>query len=370
MLPAANRPILEYVLDALLDNGIDDIHLVVGYERNRVQSHFGPTYRGREITYHVQRKQLGSGHALSTAAEAVDDDFLVVNGDEVVGADMVESVLAAHEPGRMATLAVVEDEEAAQYGAVRLSGDRIIEFVEKPNHGDFRLRNAGIYAFSPSVFDTVGRTTRGGGELGIPALVKTAMDDDEFVCGVRTDGFRSKATFPWDLLDLTADLLAVGNVGEPELQAGQFVASSASVHDTATLRPPVVVGPDAIVGPGAVVGPDVALGRNATVESNATVERCVLDEDSRVGAGTLLFDSVTGQGAEVGVGVTVPRGPSDVTIDTTVHRGERLGCVLADRAEVGGGATIRPGSLVGPRVTVAPGARVDENVDEATEVYR
>jgi len=57
MLPAGNRPILEHVLDALVDAGITDLHLVVGHERDRVQNHFGSNHRDASITYHVQDKQ-------------------------------------------------------------------------------------------------------------------------------------------------------------------------------------------------------------------------------------------------------------------------------------------------------------------------
>ena len=67
MLPAATKPILEHVFDALIDAGVTDITVVVGYKRTRVQSHFGPTYRNVPLQYVTQRKQLGSGHALLAA---------------------------------------------------------------------------------------------------------------------------------------------------------------------------------------------------------------------------------------------------------------------------------------------------------------
>src|SRR6056297_683552 len=67
MLPAGTRPILEHVLNALIDASVDDIHLVVGYQADRVRSHFGPAYRGVPISYHTQTNQLGSGHALLQA---------------------------------------------------------------------------------------------------------------------------------------------------------------------------------------------------------------------------------------------------------------------------------------------------------------
>src|SRR6056297_1366141 len=111
MLPAANRPIIEYVFDALVDAGIEELHVVVGYKRDRVQGHVGSTYRGVPVTYHTQEKQLGSAHAALQARDALDDDFLVVNGDQVIQGDLVTDVMAAHDTESAVTLAVIESDD-------------------------------------------------------------------------------------------------------------------------------------------------------------------------------------------------------------------------------------------------------------------
>jgi len=370
LLPAANRPILSYVLDALVDAGVDDLHLVVGYQRDRVQDHVGPTYRGRTVTYHVQEKQLGTGHAVLQARDAIDADFLVVNGDEVVTAAMVEAVMDAHSTADAATLGVVESDRAAEYGAVSLDGDRIVELVERPDDDTYRLLNAGIYACGPSLLGDIESTARRAGERHLTDAIADRIRGGNAVRGVRIEGLWSTATYPWDLLTVARDLLAVGQVDEPERAPGIYVDETARVHDDATLRAPVVVGPDAVVGPGAVVGPDSALGRNVTVGSGAVVEGSVLDIDTRVGANATVVDAVTGQGVTVGPGATIPGGEADVRVGTTIHEDRRLGCIAADRADVGGGATVAPGSLLGPGVRVAAGAYADGVVPEGAEVRR
>src|SRR6056297_3018283 len=78
MLRIAGRPILEYPLDALADNDVESVVLVVGHAKNRIQNHFESSYRDLEITYVTQSTQLGSGHALQTAEEYTDEEFLVV----------------------------------------------------------------------------------------------------------------------------------------------------------------------------------------------------------------------------------------------------------------------------------------------------
>ncbi|WP_254822916.1 sugar phosphate nucleotidyltransferase [Haloglomus halophilum] len=370
MLPAGNRPILEHVLDTLVDAGVERIVLVVGYKRDRVQEHFGPTYRDVPLEYAVQEKELGSGHALLQAREYVDESLLVLNGDRVIDPGIVTDVADAFGDRGEPTMAVMEHPEAHTFGAVRLDGDRVTELVEKPLAGEYRLINAGVYAFTPDIFDGLAETPKREGELDLTAAISRRIDADEPVWGVRTDGLWADATFPWDLLFITRSVLHTDRVTEPESEDTLHVAPSAIVHPDATLRAPLVVGPDCEVGPNAVVGPDSALGRNVTVGANATVERSVLDADTRVGPGSTLVECVTGEDVNLGANTTVPGGPADVALDDRVYRDQQLGAVFADRVDARGGVTAEPGALVGPNATLGTGVNVRGRVDEDSEVVR
>ncbi|WP_137284504.1 sugar phosphate nucleotidyltransferase [Halorussus salinisoli] len=373
MLPAADRPILEHVFDALIGAGVERLHVVVGYKRDRVQDHFGPTYRNVPVNYVAQDKQLGSGHALLQAREAVDDEdgFLVVNGDQVIERQMVADVLDAfEETDGSATLAVTEQADVSHYGAVVMDDDHVVELIEKPETDEYRLLNAGVYAFAPSIFEAIEETPRVHGELALTDTLVRLIDREATVRGVVTEELWEDATYPWDLLDVSRDLLLHGRVTEPEREESIWVADSATVHDDATLQGPVVVGPDTEVRPGAVVGPYTALGRNATVGANAVVSRSVLDTDTRVGPNSTLLDCVTGQGVSLGATATVPGGPGDVRVGDTVFEGQRLGALLADRVRAEGDVSFAPGTLVGPSAHLRTGTTVSENISEHADVFR
>jgi glucose-1-phosphate thymidylyltransferase len=370
MLPAANRPVLEHVLDALVDAGLRHIVLVVGYRRERVQEYFGPTYRDVTLQYVVQGKQLGSGHALLQAREAVDGPLLVVNGDRIIEADSVQAVVDDFEDGSApAAMAVLERSETRQYGAVTLHDREVVDLVEKPDTDEYRLINAGIYAFAPTIFEAIDDTARESGELALTDTISRLIDSRR-VRGVHIGGLWVDATYPWDLLEVAEEVLARGRVAEPARHDGVWVHDDATVHPDATLRGPVVVGADSEIGPGAVVGPTVALGRNVTVGPNATIERSVIDTDARIEAGSTLRDAVLGGDVHLGAACTVPGGPADVRVGATGFEDQRLGAVVADRARIGGGGSVSPGTLVGPNVHVGTGTHVSGTVREGAEVVR
>ena len=368
MLPAANRPILEYVLDSLVDAGLSRVCLVVGYKRDRVQDHFGPTYRGVPIDYVVQEKQLGSGHALQQAAGAVGDSFVVVNGDRVIESKMVAAVIDAHEESP-AALAVLEHGNAQRYGAVDVENGTITALVEKPDRREFRLINAGVYAFDRDIFDALARADRTDGTLPLTTAVEALVEERQ-VQAVRTGGLWVDATYPWDLLEVAREVLRHGLVEAPERNPNVWVADSARVNPDATLQGPVVVGPDSEIAAGAVVGPNVSLGRNSTVGANATLEGSVLDTDARVGAGSVLIDCVSGHDVHLGPSTVAPGGPADVQVGDAVHRGERLGAVFGDRVRAEGGVNCAPGTLVGTNAHLQTGVVVSGQIRADSEVIR
>ena len=365
MLPAATRPILEHVFDQLIDAGIDEIVAVVGYRSDRVQSHFGPTYRNVPITYVSQEKQLGTGHALLAAESTVDETCLVINGDQIVDSRIVRDTIAGHEPDSASTLALLQRSSLEEYGGVVVDDGRVTDIVENPRDDREYFLNAGVYVLEPAMFDAVGGAEPRAGEHHLVDGLSTLIDSGETVRGVVSDGVWVDATYPWDLLDVSFELFDAGIVDGAQTQSG---SPGASVHDSAVIREPVVVDQDCVVKPGAVVGPYVCLGENATVGSNAVVERSVVDADTRIEANATAIECVTGVGATIGPGSIIPGGPGDVRVEDRIFEDESLGALLADRVTDRGGVTYVPGSIVGPDVDVHPGTTVRGTIAEGTEV--
>jgi glucose-1-phosphate thymidylyltransferase len=369
MLPAANRPILEHVFDALVEAGVAELVVVVGYKRDRVQNHFGPTYRDVPVTYVTQSKQLGSGHALLQAREAVEGPVLVLNGDRLIDASTISAVADRFAETDGPALSVVERRDTSRYGAVEVRDGYIEKLVEKPRESDYRLINGGVYAFPETIFEEIDATELDEGELALTDTLERLIDTGQ-IGAVEVDGMWVDATYPWDLLAVADEVLARGRLREPAHRNRVWIDDSARVHDEAVIQGPVVVSPDCEVGPDAVVGPNTALGENVTVGANAVVEGSVVDSDTRIDPGSTLLDTVTGQDVHLGANTVVPAGPADVQVGTTVFEDQRLGAVIADRARARGNVSFEPGALVGPNAELDVGVTVRGNVSEGAEVTR
>ncbi len=152
LAPVWGRPFLEYVLDRLVDAGMMDVVLSVGYRAETIQKHFGNTYRRVPLRYSIEENALGTGGALMLALKGEDaSPVLVLNGDTLVEVDY--DALAAWYDPVVSSLGVVlcRVPDVSRYGSVVLSGDRVVEFREKGKGGP-GLVNAGMYLVRPTIF--------------------------------------------------------------------------------------------------------------------------------------------------------------------------------------------------------------------------
>ena len=82
LIPVAGKALIEYTLESLPDS-ISEIIIVVGYLANQIKDHLGDEWHGKPIKYVVQETLQGTGDALLQAKPLVEQNFLVVNGDDL-----------------------------------------------------------------------------------------------------------------------------------------------------------------------------------------------------------------------------------------------------------------------------------------------
>jgi len=206
-------PILEHCLGKLADLGVDEFVIVVGYRGAQIIDYFGDEFRGVPITYCHQREQLGLAHALLTVEPHVDDDFVLMLGDNVFEANLADVVRRHRRDGADAAFLVetVPYEEASRYG-VCVTNERgeITEVVEKPAEPPSNLVMTGFYTFSPAIFHAchlVRPSDRG--EYELPDAIDLLVRSGRTIDAVVLDGWRIDVGYPKDRDEAEGRLLAL-----------------------------------------------------------------------------------------------------------------------------------------------------------------
>jgi glucose-1-phosphate thymidylyltransferase len=256
MLPVGNQPIIDHIVTELEATPVSEMILVVGSNRERVQTYFEDS-RDREldITYVTQEAQLGTGHALLQAESHVGDSVVVLNGDRIVDADAIDAVWERHRQTGDPTVAITRADHPHKYGVVDFDDDELAGIEESP-HPDrvaSEYINAGVYALPPEIFTAL-RETDHHSEHALTATLSELVGTRP-VRVVRYRGRWLDVSEPWDLLAVSGAILA---------------NTQTDPHETATVAPSATTADDALLAAGLTVHPNATIGANTTIAGDTT----------------------------------------------------------------------------------------------------
>src|SRR3989338_760336 len=158
MMDIHGRTITEHLFDLFKKYGIRQIVLSTGYLKEKVREYYGDGSKfGVEISYIEEDEPLGTAGPLKLARDNLTDSFIVTNGDELKTVNIPRMFRLHKRKNALATLALTTVTDPSQYGVARMSGTRILEFVEKPKKEEApsNLITAGFYIMEPEVIDMV-----------------------------------------------------------------------------------------------------------------------------------------------------------------------------------------------------------------------
>ena len=306
LVPVANKPVLFYGIEALVDAGVTEIGIVIAPETgDEIRAAVGDgSALGANVTYIPQAEPLGLAHAVLTAEEFLGDaPFVMYLGDNLLrdGITGLVEAFRRNEPDALILLTQVLDPQ--HYGVAELDGERIVSLVEKPADPPSDLALVGVYMFKPVIFDAARSIEPSArGELGITDTIQKLIDTGHTVEQHRVKGWWKDTGQLADMLD--ANRLVLEDI-ERSVE-GELIDSKVEgrviVQEGAKLERAVVRGP-AIIGSGsritdAYIGPYTSIDAGVTVE-HAEVEHSILlsgssvtDLDARMEA-SLLGRNVT-----------------------------------------------------------------------------
>jgi bifunctional UDP-N-acetylglucosamine pyrophosphorylase/glucosamine-1-phosphate N-acetyltransferase len=375
MLPLAGRPILEHLVEALVKEGITDITILVGHLGGQIEEHFGSGEGfGAAISYLTQEERLGTAHAVGQAS--FDEDFLVLNGDTILPGGSIGAVVEAHRDSS-ATLGLLEVENPSLYGVVELEGDRVIGIVEKPDAPKSNLANAGLYAFSPEIFDAIKRTEKSPrGEYEITDSISLLIEEGRTVKGVTIEGSFLDIGTPWNYLDSNKALLdsmemeVLGMVEDFVTIKGEIHLGEGSVIKSGTyIEGPVYIGRNSVVGPNTYLRSYTTIGDNCKVGNAVEIKNSIIMEGTNVPHLSYVGDSIIGRYCNFGAGTKVGNLRLDNRNVKMRLKGElvdsgrrKMGTVIGDNVKLGLNVMINSGRKIGSNAMIGPGVVVDHDV--------
>ena len=214
MLPILDKPVIHYVVEELVDSGLDKILIIVGKGKESVINYFdsheldeknedhGGLDKFPEIFYVRQKKQLGLANVIKYARKFVDGEpFVVLLGDMIYdtpkGNQVVKQLIDVYNKHKCTVIAVeqLQKHSIKDYGII--DGEKIADnlwrvrgAVEKPNPEDAPsdIGIGGAYLFTHEIFEYIKRLKPGrNNEFQITDAISD-MAKEHKVIGYRIEG--------------------------------------------------------------------------------------------------------------------------------------------------------------------------------------
>ena len=310
LVPLANKPVLFYAIEDLVEAGITEIGIVISPETgDQVKATVGNgDHFGAQISYIVQDAPRGIAHGIKIAHDFIgDDSFVLFLGDNFLREGIVPQVKAFHDGNMNAQIILYPMDDPSSMGVAVLDADRrVTRLVEKPKQFISPYAVIGIYMFDRNVFEAVNAIKPSArGELEITETIQYLIDHGCQVGAHELTGWWIDTGKMSDILEanrLILDVLGFENHGQVDANSrleGRVVLQPGAVIINSTIRGPAIIGERTRIV-NAYVGPYTSIDRDCVVE-NCEIEHSVVLDNTRIhDASARIADSLIGRNVEIG----------------------------------------------------------------------
>lgn len=299
LIPVANKPISQYVLESLREAGIREVAIVLGdIYPEKVKEYYGDGSKfDVNITYVYQGEPKGLAHAVGKCREFVGNDRFVVH----LGDDLIKGGVKKHAKefkdskyDGMVLLCKVKDPQ--RFGVAQFDAKgKLVKLIEKPKEPPSEYALAGIYFFTPPIFDMIDQLKPSWrGELEITEAIQLLLDNGYNVGYRFVEGWWKDTGTIEDILESNRLVLEDlkheirGKVeDEASLQGRVYIGENSVVEQGAIIRGPVTIGEKTVLGAHVYVGPYTSIGNNVTIgkaeiENSIIMDNCHIDIDGKI----------------------------------------------------------------------------------------
>jgi len=299
LIPVANKPISQYVLESLRESGINEIAIILGNAYpEKVKEYYGDGSKfGVKITYIYQGEPKGIAHAVGLCKEFIGEEPCVVHlGDDLLKGGICKFVQGFKESNYEGTVLLSKVKNPQRFGVAQFDQNgKLVKLVEKPKEPPSEYALIGVYFFKPSIFKMIEKLKPSWrGELEITEAIQLLLDHGYNVDYKFVDGWWKDTGNPEDILEsnrLVLDELKhdIGGTVEHEasLQGRAYIGKNSTIKHGSIVRGPVSIGENTTIEASVYIGPYTSIGNNVTIkkgeiENSIIMDNCFIDINERI----------------------------------------------------------------------------------------
>jgi len=313
LIPVANKPILFYAIEDVIEAGAKEIGIIVGPNKEQVMETVKSENWNAKIEFIYQSEPKGLAHTILVAEDFLDDEFVMYLGDNILREGIVEHAKKFKENKHDASIMLTEVENPHDFGVADINDDGTIKrLIEKPKVPPSNLALVGIYFFKPVILDACNNIKPSWrNELEITDAIQWLIDNGYEVGWTKVEGWWKDTGKPEDILDVNRLILddltheIKGDV-KGEIRGRVAIDKGTKVNENSVIKGPALVGRDCLIKD-AYIGPYTSIGNNCKIINSEVEDSVLMDGAMLINAGNVV-DSMIGRGAVIEKNKDLPKG--------------------------------------------------------------
>lgn len=299
LIPVANKPISQYVLEDLTEAGVKKIAIVLGnVYPEKVKEYYGDgsAFNAR-LSYIYQGEPRGIAHAIDLCKEYVNGEpFIVYLGDNLLKGGIRDYARDFKTLNYDAMILLCKVENPQRFGVAKFNQHgKLIGLMEKPKQPPSSYALTGIYFFKPIVFEMISQLRPSWrDELEITDAIQLLLENGYNVGHRFVKGWWKDTGAPEDILE--ANRLVLDDL-KPQIKGavkdngsiqGRFsIGENSVIKQGALIRGPVDIGKNTTIEAHVYIGPYTSVGNNVIIksgeiENSIIMDDCLIDADERI----------------------------------------------------------------------------------------
>lgn len=283
LVPIANRPVMDILLERLLDIGVKDVVANTHYKAEKIIERYKNNNKGINFNYIHEEELSGTAGGVKKCQFFFDEgeDFLVLSADGLSNADLKKGIEAHKKSGAIATIGIkkIVLEEIPNFGVVVTDDDGFItEFQEKPSIKDAKSDciNTGIYIFNYKIFDYIPADTFYDFAKNVfPDLLSNDIKINTFSVEEYWSDIGTLDQYFQSTQDLFNGEFTINHSPIIETPKGQYIADKSHISSNALFFGYNTIGKDCIIGKNVVLK-DCIIWDDVEIKDNVILKNCII----------------------------------------------------------------------------------------------
>jgi len=308
LIPIANKPMLVYAIEKIVNAGIKDIGIVINPGDKEILKALGAGEKWKaKITYIEQTGgALGLAHVVKIAEPFIGKEpFLFYLGDNIILGEIKKFVEQFKTGDYNCLLALSNVRDPQRFGVPEIRDGRIIKIEEKPSHPKSNFAVTGIYFYDYHVFEAVKNIKPSArGELEISDTHSYLINKGYKVGYNEITGWWKDTGKPSDLLEASQLILSgikrkidIDIPNSVEIQGNIIIGENTNISGRTMIRGPVIIGENCVIK-NAYIGPYTSIGNSVEIY-NAEVENSILLDYVDIDCSVRIVDSILGTNVNI-----------------------------------------------------------------------